>query len=374
MSRQMRSDFGLPPLETRVGLAAQDFALAAAAPEVLLTRASRVEGTPSVQARWLSRMDAVLQGSNLPLPEPPACTWRAWADAIDDPGVFAPWNRPEPCPPLTVRPRKLPVTAIETWMRDPYTLYAQRILNLRALDPLDADPGAAERGQFVHHALDRFIRAFPGTLPADALDHLLREGRAAFGEALAHPSVAAFWWPRFQRVARWFIEFEIERRRSGVRALATETEGGVDLDVDGYPFRLIAKADRIDRMPDGRLAIIDYKTGRPPTAGDVTYGLAPQLPLEAVIAQRGGFPEIPAAPVAELTFLRLAGGEPPGESIKALGKTSPEAAIEEAWAGLLGLVAAFDDPAMPYRSRPRPEVAYPGDYDHLARIEEWASR
>jgi ATP-dependent helicase/nuclease subunit B len=371
MSRQMRADFGLPPLETRIGLAAQDFALAAAAPEVLLTRAARVEGTPSVEARWLSRMGAVLQGSNLSLPAVPARIWRAWAEAIDDPGIFAPWDRPEPRPPRFVRPRTLPVTAIETWMRDPYALYARRILGLQALDPLDADPGAAERGQFIHAALDQFIRAFPATLPSDALDHLLREGRAAFGEALGHPSVAAFWWPRFVRIARWFIEQETERRRGGVRTLATETKGGTDLDVAGAAFRLIATADRIDRLPDGSLAIIDYKTGGTPSTAEVAHGIAPQLPLEAVIAQRGGFPEVPAAPVAELTFLKLVGRDPPGEAIDALGDALPEAAIEAAWKGLQGLIAAFDDPAMPYRSRPRPEIAYPSDYDHLARIGEW---
>ena len=181
MSRPMRDRFGLSPLEESIGAAAQDFALAAAGPEVLLTRALRVDGAPSVPARFLSRLETLLKGSGLSLPRRMAASWRGWADALDRPDVFAPWPRPEPCPPLSARPRKLSVTAIEMWMRDPYALYARRILKLDPLDPLDADPGAAERGQIIHHALDMFVRRYPGALPADALGALLAAGREAFG-------------------------------------------------------------------------------------------------------------------------------------------------------------------------------------------------
>jgi ATP-dependent helicase/nuclease subunit B len=374
MSAEMRRQFGLPALETRIGQAAQDFALAAAAPRVLLTRAARVEGAPSVEARFLSRLKAVLAGSKLVLPTAPAQSWRAWAEALDRPDSIAPCAAPQPAPPLHARPRELPVTAIETWMRDPYALYARRILNLAALDPLDADPGAAERGQFIHDALDRFIAAHLTDFPDDtaALAALLKEGRRAFGEALGHPSVAAFWWPRFERVARWFIAFERERRRDGTRPVATELRGQTDFAVGPRSFRLIAKADRIDRLPGGALAIIDYKTGRPPPVTQVVDGTAPQLPLEAVIAARGDFRGLPALPVTALIFMRLSGGNPPGLLADATGRDyNLDDVVEAAEAGIVRLVAAFDDPSRPYLSKPRPEVAYAGDYDHLARVGEW---
>jgi ATP-dependent helicase/nuclease subunit B len=373
MSRKMRGDFGLMPFEARVGLTAQDFALAASAPEILLMRAERVDGAPTVPARWLSRLEVVLKSCGLALPAEPGRVWRGWAEALDDPGAFAPWPRPEPRPPLPARPRGLSVTAVELWMRDPYALYAKHILRLRALDPLDADPGAAERGEFVHLALDRFVRAFPAAMPPDAVDRLLAEGRAAFGEALGHPSVAAFWWPRFERIARWFVDFELDRRRDGSRTLATEIEGGIDVEAGDGIFRLTAKADRIDRLADGRLAVIDYKTGRPPRAGDVLGGQAPQLPLEAIIAEHGGFQGVAMGEVGELAFLQLGGGNPPGAWVPAVGNAPLEAAIQDAWAGLVGLIESFADPATGYHARPRPELAYPGDYDHLARIEEWSA-
>lgn len=373
MSRSMRAAFGLPALETRIGLAAQDFALAAAAPEVILTRAARVEGAPSVAARFLSRLDAVLAGEELAIDIATGEDFQRWAAALDDPGEFRPWPRAAFAPPLAARPTRLSVTAIETWRRDPYALYAQRILRLRALDPLDADPGAAERGQFIHEALDRFVRDTPGTLPADSLQRLLAIGRDAFGEALDHPAVAAFWWPRFVRVAGWFLSnYEAERRKAGLRTVATECEGGLDLAVAGAAFRLTCTADRIDRRPDGLYEIIDYKTGQPPKPVAVVSGWAPQLPLEALILEAGGFRGISADPVGALGFLRLGGGQPPGEACDALGKKDDLRKVLDATrAGLHSLIEAYRNPAAAYVSKPRPDLAYPGDYDHLARVDEW---
>ena len=374
MSRPMRDRFGLPPLEVKIGEAAQDFALAAAGPRVLMTRALRVDGAPSVPARFLSRLETLLEGSGLALPRDMAASWRGWAEELDRPDLIAPTTAPEPRPPVAARPRRLSVTAIELWRRDPYALYAQRILKLRPLDPLDADPGAAERGKIVHEALDKFIGLYPDRLPSDALAALLEAGREAFGETLGHPSVAAFWWPRFERVAGWFVDFEQARRRDGIRPLKTEIGGSIVIETDGQPFRLTATADRIDRLADGRLAILDYKTGRPASVQLVKDGYAPQLPLEAVIADQGGFGDLPRGQTGELAYLRLSGGNPPGEFLPALGKDTPDEAIANAWAGLTELITAYDKPEQPYRALVRAEFAYAGDYDHLSRLDEWSIR
>ncbi len=368
MSRKMRQDFGLPPLEAEIGVAAQDFVLAAASKNVLLTRSDRVDGAPSVPARFLSRLDTLLAGSGLAIPA--ARHWADWANAADLPGEIRPWPRPEPRPPLVARPRELPVTAVETWVRDPYALYASRILKLRPLDPLDADPGAAERGKFIHDALDIFIGGNLVTLPPDALPELLRIGRAAFGDALAHPSVEGFWWPRFERIAAWFVEFERARRADGIYPLATEVKGRLLLESRGGDFVLRAMADRIDRLPDGTLAIMDYKTGGVPSVGDVKAGFSPQLTLEGAIAESGGFDGLRQALVADLIFLQLRGGTTPGELAQALGRNGVvQDAIADAYNGLLNLVERFDDPRTAYP--PQPESARGGDYDHLARIDEW---
>ncbi|NIA68002.1 double-strand break repair protein AddB [Pelagibius litoralis] len=372
LSRPMQTAFGLPLPERRIGLAAHDFYQGFCARQVYLTRAQRVEGTPSVAARWLRRIDALCDGLELGVDlHREEAALRGWAAALDEPAEVVRIAEPAPRPPLAARPRKLSVTRIETWMRDPYALYAREILKLRPLDPLDADPGAAERGTLVHEALEQFLQAYPGRLPADALDSLLEIGAQTFRPISAKPGAFAFWWPRFVRVAGWFVATELERR-ADVRQSFVETEGHLILDAPGGEFRLTAKADRIDHLGDGSLVIIDYKTGAPPTAKAVEAGFAPQLPLEAAIALRGGFAALPQVSVSALAFWRLSGGTPAGEVLSA-GRTDPRVLAEAALDGLTELVAAFDDPETPYACKPRPELAPRfNDYDHLSRIAEWS--
>ena len=377
MSRPMREDFQLPAPERRIGLAAHDFVQGASAPEVFLTRAVRVEGTPTVPARWLLRLDHFLTRAKAPGALGAAKPWLRWLSELDKPQATPRPKRPAPCPPLAARPRRLSVTEIETWMRDPYALYARRILGLSALDPIDAQKDAADRGMFIHRALETFLKAYPEILPNEetAYQRLLECGRQAFGAALEQPAVRVFWWPRFERIARWFVQEEAKRRET-VRPLVTEARGQITLETNGKPFVLVGRADRIDRrLDDGSLVFSDYKTGAPPSTVEVAEGFAPQLPLEAVIAARGGFEGVPALPTTELLYWRLSGGDPPAEIKSAVKKGEPAAPlIEDTLAGLLALIAAFDDPATSYLPSPRADRAPRfSDYEHLARVQEWAS-
>jgi ATP-dependent helicase/nuclease subunit B len=373
LSRPMRQEFGLPPPERRVGVAAHDFAQALGARSVVMTRATRVEGAPTVPSRWLLRLDTVLRAAGLEGRLGAAVEPLGWQARLDEAAAHIAVSAPEPRPPVAARPRKLSVTQIETWMRDPYAIYASKILRLEAFEPIDADPGAAERGTFIHAALDKFVRAFPDALPADAERQLLAIGAAEFGAALDRPGVRAFWWPRFERIARWFVAHE-GQRRGRLGEIHSEIKGRLILDGPAGPFELTAKADRLDRQGDGGLVLIDYKTGLVPSAKDVGQGFSPQLSLEAAIAAGGGFAGIAAAPVAALEYWRLTGGDPPGEVI-ALAKDGGglRALIGEAVQGLAVLVMKFDDPRTPYRAVPRPEKAprY-SDYEHLARVKEWS--
>jgi ATP-dependent helicase/nuclease subunit B len=373
LSRPMRRDFGLPPPERRIGVAAHDFAQGFGARDVVLTRASRVEGTPTVPSRWLLRLDTVLRAAGLEDALAAPQSVLAWQELLDRPerpaGAVAP---PAPRPPVAARPRRLSVTEIETWMRDPYAIYARHVLRLRPLDPLDADPGAAERGQLVHRALDLFVKRYPASLPADAEARLVAIGEEVFGAALSRPGVWAFWWPRFLRVARWFTALE-SVRRGALAASHGEVSGRLVIAAPAGPFELVCKADRIDRRGDGGLIVIDYKTGALPRRGDVALGFSPQLPLEAAIAEAGGFGGLAVARVAELAYWRLAGGEIAGE-VKPLADDDGaiRTLVDDAMAGLRALIAGFDRAATPYRSSPWPEHAPRfTDYAHLARVKEW---
>jgi ATP-dependent helicase/nuclease subunit B len=373
MSRPMMERFGLPLPERRIGLTAHDFAQAFAAPKVVLTRAVRAEGAPTVPSRWLLRIENLVKGGDLEATFETDDTWRRWQSLLDAPPRVEPSPRPAPTPPVEARPRRLSVTQIETWMRDPYAVYARHVLKLKALDPIDADPGVADYGVFMHAALDAFAKAHPAPvpLPADSEERLLALGRRVFGATLDRPGVWAFWWPRFERVARWFLAVE-DTRREAIAASATEVEGRLVIDGPGGPFTLTAMADRVDRLKDGTLAIIDYKSGMPPRPAEVVAGFAPQLPLEAAIAEAGGFAGIPKALVSILEYWRLRGAEPAGER-RAVGDDASKLATE-AKAGLQNLIAVFDRAETPYEARPRPAFAprY-SDYEHLARVKEWAS-
>jgi ATP-dependent helicase/nuclease subunit B len=371
MSRPMRRDFGLPLPERRIGLSAHDFAQAFCAPNVVLTRAARVEGTPTVPSRWLLRLDAVLRACGATNPWANTTAWLDIHALIDRPASVQPTRPPAPRPPLAARPRQLSATAIETWMRDPYAIYARKILGLTALEPIDADPGAADYGTIIHDALDAFLTAHPrGPLPPKALERLLDLGRQSFGPALARPGQWAFWWPRFERIAEWFVAHEAARRTE-LSETRSEIQGRLEIAAPYAPFVVTAKADRVDMKTDGSLVLIDYKTGAPPSPKEVAAGYAPQLPIEAAIARHGGFDGVPARPVSALLYWRLSGGTPGGEE-KTAG-SNPQDLAAQALEGLAGLVRAFDDETTPYEARPHPDKAPKySDYLHLARVREWS--
>ncbi len=377
MSRPMRKDFGLPQPEQQVGLSAQDFVQAFCAPTVYLTRSEKVEGAPTVPSRWLLRIEALLEGRGLKgLLQNEAGKWLSWVDEKDLPSERIPVKPPAPTPPVSARPRNLSVTRIETWMRDPYALYAQKILSLRKLDPLDADPSGADKGSFIHEALEAFLKRYPDALPEDGEEQLIAIGEEIFASVRDRPGIWAFWWPRFQRIAKWFVEEERERRKL-VSKSHVEVTGKIILKGPAGDFTLTAKADRIDELASGGLAILDYKTGSVPSAKSVLQGVSPQLPLEAAIAAEGGFDILPDE-VKDLLYWRLTGGAPAGEKKNALGQRGAKDGVSEvakvALEGLLDLIAEFDYQETPYTARPRPKQALVyNDFEHLARVKEWAS-
>lgn len=372
MSREMHSAFGLPSAERRIGQSAHDFVQALGADDVLLTRSKKVDGTPTVPSRWLLRLEALI--GPLPGGRQP---WLGWCDKLaeGDGSGAAPISPPRPTPPLSARPTKLPVSAVQEWMRDPYALYARRILKLRALDALDQPPGAADRGTIIHKAFETFFERaeMSGILPDNALELLLEDGKRAFADVMARPAVWAFWWPRFEEIAKAFIA-EQKWREGRFDILGSEVEGEVKINGTATSFTLTAKADRIDRDTElGELVIIDYKTGAIPQRKQIHAGYAPQLPLEGVIAEAGGFEGIDAGPVSELSFWKMQGGKQP------LTKEWPRdedvgESITRAREGLRRLIDTFANEDSAYLSHPRPSIAGGGDYDHLARVDEWTGQ
>jgi ATP-dependent helicase/nuclease subunit B len=372
LSRPMREALDLPSPERRIGLAAHDFAQAACAPEVVLLHTERREGAPSVKSRWLWRLETLARGAGLDIPGRPEVL--DWARGLDQPGPYRPARRPAPRPPVADRPRELAVTRIESLTRDPYAVWARDILRLYPLNRPDEAADARGRGTAIHAAFERFAEAYPADLPTDAaaafaalyLEELEKAGLPH--EAMAREAALA------AEAAEWVAALERERRDG--RAIHVELKGERTIQAPAGPFKVTARADRIEVTAGGFGHILDYKTGKAPSKKEVATGFSPQLTLTAAILQAGGFPELgPLAP-GDLTYLEITGRKPAGkvETRATAGDESAEAAAK-ALAGLAELVGRFDDPAQPYLSRVAPQFvkARVSDYDHLARVFEWST-
>ncbi|TVQ29723.1 MAG: double-strand break repair protein AddB [Geminicoccaceae bacterium] len=373
LGRAQRHALGLPPIEQHVGYAAHDFVqLAASAPRLVLSRSRRdAAGAPTASSRWLSQLERALASAGAPL-RPAASPTLAWAEAFDRwPGPAEPRPRPEPRPPLRARPERLAVSDVERLIHNPYAVYAQRVLGLRPLDPIARPVDAADRGTLIHAVLEEFVRAHPTSLPADAEQRLLALGRAAFDRARLGDAVVALWWPRFCRLAAWFVELELARRAAGLEVLA-ECEGSLELPLDGQrSVWLKGRIDRLERHPDGRLEVHDYKTGNAPKPKEVADGLRPQLPLLGAIVGAGAIPAVSALAVSRLCYLELKGAEPPGV-LRAIEADDTAGLIQATLEGVLAMLRAYADPKAPYLPIPRPAASpYPEPFAPLSRDQEW---
>lgn len=379
LSRPMRRDMVLEAPERRIGLAAHDWAQGTAAPRVVLARSERAGGAPTVASRWLRRLLAVIGEDGRRRLVAPAAPWIAWARGLDAAAVRAPaLRRPAPRPPVAWRPDRLSVTEVETWIRDPYAIFARHVLRLDPLDPIGGAIGAAERGTFVHEVLADFVAEWDGRADASAEARLAAIAERRLAARAAFPEVVALWRPRLAAIARWWLAAEAARGAAVVER-RVEVGGRWVLPVDGVPFTLTGRADRIDRLADGSLAVLDYKTGTPPSEREVQSLLAPQLALEAAMVAAGAFgADLAGRPVSEIAYLHLKGGAEGGRwERRAKGGDGLDAmaAAARAEAELLAQIRAFRRPDTGYPSRPhvRFERDRTGPYDHLARVAEWAA-
>lgn len=376
LSRPMRRRFGLPPPERSTALAGHDFVQCFCADRVILTRTARADGKPTLPSRWLQRLETVFKAADLPedltFPEG-AQKLLALAREGDLAGEPQPASRPAPCPPADRRLQALSVTQVETLLSNPYGIYAGEILRLKPFEPVEKPIGSAERGTFVHNVLHEFIKVYSQQLPDNAskiiIDIALAKRTAMAGDSADWD----YWWPRFERLAESFIAEEINWRTDSA-ARFPEIKGQLTINTGHIPLILRGRADRIDRMHDGTYAIIDYKSGGEYKAKELATGARPQLPLEAMILQAGGFDGLGTAPVSYIGYWKLTGGkEPINTSAHLTTDTDLQDVIAMTKAGFEELVTVYARPDTPFTCRPDPErLPRFDDYKHLSRLDEWA--
>jgi ATP-dependent helicase/nuclease subunit B len=378
LSRPMKSALGLPPPERRTGLAAHDFQVLLGMKDVVLTRSTKADNAPTVASRWVQRLSIIAGEKSHSAMQRRGKVYLDWAAQIDQP-EHPPkaCAQPKPTPPVSARPKGLPITDIETWIKDPYAIYAKRILKLSALGPLMRDADAREKGTLFHEIFEDFV-ASQGPLDIEpAYERLINIAREKFASSVLPPEIQAMWWPRFETIAEAFVVWHREMMKDVAKTFI-ELDGQTSENLDGFILR--GRADRIDLLNDDRIALLDYKTGTKPSASAVKTHEAPQLPLEAAMAARGAFgPELQKE-AAELAYVRLR----PEEKLKVdrighddKGKKDADAATlaEQAWQRLALLVSEYQQQDMPYRSKARfiSENDWASDYDHLARVSEWST-
>lgn len=379
MSRPMRKNTGLPPLEQGIGLSAHDFVQAFSAHEVVLTRSLKNSGTITVPSRWWVRLQTLLEAVKQPMPRQHAQII-SFADHLDRAEKTTATERPRVTPPLSARPKELPVTDIENWMRDPYIIYAKRILGLKKLDDLEPTLEASDIGDFVHKQLKILLSQHRGELTAGIINEIKTSARQAAEELLdGDTERLALWLPQFMNTLDKFLLWEQDRRKGGTFPavlkngdLALEVKGAHKLETQD--FKLTAKADRIDKTATGEYIVIDYKTGTLPTVKNVEAGISSQTVLESCLIDNGGFADL-AGSATETTYLKIGGSwaERHFKAEKTQGRTKTFSEIkEEAWSGLEALVKEFANDSTPYICQPDPLIAPKyNDYHHLARVDEW---
>lgn len=366
LAPRIRSELGLPGLERRIGLSAHDLAGALGAPQVLLTRARRDARAPAIASRFWLRLEAMTGGMTR------EAMHDAHARALDDPGIHAPASRPAPSPPAKDRPREIAVTDVDRLKADPYAFYARKMLRLSPLDPIDADPSAAWRGNAVHAVLEAWARE-DGWDPAKLRPRALEMLRAAD----AHPMMRALWQPRLMEAIDWIAETIAANRAEGREPARAEIWSSIDI----AGVALGGRIDRIDRLPDGTLAIVDYKTGSPPGPKQVAAGYAQQLGLLGLIAERKGFDGLSGTPSAfeYWSFARNRDGgfghvaspvDPAGKGNRI--ETARFTAI--AAANFTAAAERWLTGEDPFTAKLHPEHAPYGDYDQLMRLDEWYGR
>ncbi|WP_179504594.1 MULTISPECIES: double-strand break repair protein AddB [unclassified Sphingomonas] len=364
---------GIPGADFRIGLAAHDLAAMLGAPEVVLSFAERDAAGPAIPSRFLLRIRAMLGEEGV-----------AWereavnlAQALDAAPQAPAYPRPRPMPSPQQRRVDIAVTALDRLRSDPFQFYASAILGLKSLDPRDADPTPAWRGTAVHAILEEWHQA--GAPPGELVP--LAERKLA--EMSAHPFMRSLWRPRLTAALAW-IEDEQERLLGEGRAVAAFECWG-DTTVDG--IRIFGRADRIDRLPDGTLAVVDYKTGTPPSGRMVQEGFALQLGLIGLIAQAGGFKDKQGRVSVEgeptrFEYWSLARNrergfgyceEPILEGRKKSG-IPREDFLPETRRFLAEAIARWILGNEPFVARLNPDLPSYADYDQLMRLEEWQGR
>ncbi len=370
LSRKMRLDFGLSDLTRKIGVSAFDFSNYLGNRQVFLTRSLLSNNSPTTKLRFLLKLETVLKATNLVDKLDDGKYWYFLLEEFnnfqEDNRFLSEKKRHQQLsknlanPPLKDRIKKISVTDVGKWIRDPYYIYAKRILNLKPLNKIDEEASFANFGNFVHETLENFVNDYDKIDKNNRLNILLTTyGQKYFIKYFLNQENHLLWWPRFENIAKWFIKNEIEVRKNLKNC---DTELSANIVIDGV--NISTKIDRINVDLEGNIEIIDYKTGMIAAALDIRKGLEPQLPLEALIfLNKNGFD---LENVKKLQYYCAKGRDK--NEIKDLKDV--DKLIKAANNGIEQLIDIFNKFKTPFYPCPDPDIYKKNEYHHLARIDD----
>jgi ATP-dependent helicase/nuclease subunit B len=366
LAPRIRGELALPGPDRNIGLAAHDLLSATGAAEVVLTRAQRDRAGPSVASRFWLRLQAFC-GDQLAVEKEALLLARAIDGAVRTP----PYRKPAPAPSTAQRRVAISITQVDELKGDPYSFYARKILRLRSLDAVDADATPAWRGNEIHDVLEDWAKQ-DGCAP----DVLAVRAENRLADPAFPPILRALWQPRITAALRW-VATETERMRVEEGRIVADAEADGEIVLSGIVLK--GRADRIDRLTDGSLAIVDYKSGKAPAAKAIDAGFKLQLGLVGALAERGALKKVSGkAAVFEYWSLAKA-GKSFGEIKQPVGsKSKSEVQAEDFVAYAIDQASATIDTWLtgcePFTAKLRPEFIDYADYDQLMRRAEWYGR
>ena len=374
LSRNMAIAAGLSAPEKKIGQAAHDFEMAMGNENVIISYSKRIGTNPALPSRFLQRFFAFIgeEVENTCLKK--GQKWLNQAAMLDFEIKPKAATRPSPCPIAAIRPKSLSVTEIMTLIRSPYDIYAKYILGLNSIDALGAEVEAKDRGSLIHKIFEEFIKNKINPKAPDAFKQLINIANEVFSSLTIRPNLQTLYQARFETIAKKFIEFE-SARDAKILTRNAEISGEWEMPAAENIFTLRGKADRIDIKNDGSLEIIDFKTGSPPSATEMREYLAPQLLLEAAMAQGGAFADIKSAQVTSLKYIKISNSPDAFVVSDFVYKGNIEQAIDEIIMRLSRHVQEMlfsDKTPMSARVFPNPKQTFVSAYEHLARTGEWS--
>jgi ATP-dependent helicase/nuclease subunit B len=371
MSRKMRIDLGLPPRETEIGKSYFNLIQLVAQKKVLLTRSRNVDGTPSIKSRFLQRLETMLHCNGLGLATNEAIVrgfqkYHSFEYNLEN-NIYK--VRPQPKPPVNLRPRNLSATNIDLLNLNPYDIYVKKILALKKTNPLEKENIHARVGIILHSIFERYSRDYEkyrrsgsgalALLVKDTLDHSFANDQL----------LTELYYDRVLETTRYFIELD-ERSRKENYSITLEDWNECDLGA-GKNFFLSARIDRMEKL-NNSMRIIDYKTGTAPSKTDIICGWRLQLPVEALILSKSR----PGIDIESLQYWLVKqknckvteindGEKMRGTNniilIRELVKKTEEFVMK--------LVDLFDNEFTGYTATNR--NSHYSDFNHLSRLEEW---